>query len=692
MAARGGGPLPDLDTLFATSSSAAATANGGANVGRAPASNGSGAPANGPRGDLDDSFLRGGNASNGGKNDTMRGILDLVNKLQRACAMAGDVRGGSAPGKTDMPSLWDALPSMVVVGGQSSGKSSVLESIVGRDFLPRGSGIVTRRPLVLQLVYSGGDSDGGGEEYGEFSHMLGKKFTDYAQIRNEIDNETNRSLGGGKAISPIPINLTITSPNVPNLTLVDMPGLTKIPIAGQPPSIVRDIEDMARKFIEPENVIILAVSPANADLATSDAIRLASAVDPYGERTLGVLTKIDIMDRGTDATAILEGETFALKNGWVGVVNRSQHDINSNMTMENARRQEMEFFRSNPSYSGLKNVGTEFLAEKCATYLQKAVSRQLPVIQDFLDTSISKLSTDLEEMGGAIEGTRGSMLHKILGMCSDFEKKFVKALESGKGGGENILNVFEVKLKRGIRSLPVTTQGIYSAEKVSRIILESDGYQPHLIAPEQGYRKLINQGLEMAKAPALAAVEEVHVILRAIIENAIKDSPVLGRFQNLRDDVRSTSLKALDDLRSESRRMVQTLVAMEGSYLTASYFKKILQDSQRDPGAPPPPGVQNDPNRERIQEFERIGGQVASYVQHVLQVLETTIPKAIVHCQIIKAKQNLLEQLEQRLADKEVSSLSTLLSEDEAVMMRRKAISRRLSLLIESKAEVSKVL
>ena len=678
----------------------------------------------------------------------MRGVLNLVNKLQRACAVAGDVRGGG--GANDLPSLWDALPSMVVVGGQSSGKSSVLESIVGRDFLPRGSGIVTRRPLVLQLVYSGGD----GEEFGEFQHMLGRKFTDYDAIRNEIENETNRSLGGGKAISPIPINLTITSPNVPNLTLVDMPGLTKIPIAGQPASIVKDIEDMARKYIEPKNVIILAVSPANADLATSDAIRLATAVDPYGERTLGVLTKIDIMDRGTDATAVLQvrmsecmslysssyrfmcalwsfclahqclallvcseidkgthvcvcvymcvcvvwipsrpwtltdmqGETFVLKNGWVGVVNRSQHDINSNMSMENARRQEMDFFKSNPLYSGLSNVGTAFLADKCALYLQRAVSRQLPIIQDFLDRSISTLNEELDAMGGMIEGTRGSMLHKILGMCSDFEKKFVRSLESGKGGGENILNVFEVKLKRGIRSLPVTTQGIFSAEKVSRIVLESDGYQPHLIAPEQGYRKLIEQGLELAKAPALAAVEEVHVILRAIIENAIRESPALGRFTNLRDAVKATSLKALDELRSDSRKMVETLVAMEASYLTASYFKKIIQESSSN--APPPSAGTN----ERIQEFQRIGSQVAAYVQHVLQVLETTIPKAIVHCQIIKAKENLLERLEQDLADKEMSSLTGLLSEDEAVMKRRHALTKRLNLLIESKADVSMVL
>ena len=66
-------------------------------------------------------------------------LIPLVNKLQDALAMA------------DVEEPID-LPQIVVVGSQSSGKSSVLESLVGRDFLPRGSGIVTRRPLILQLI------------------------------------------------------------------------------------------------------------------------------------------------------------------------------------------------------------------------------------------------------------------------------------------------------------------------------------------------------------------------------------------------------------------------------------------------------------------------------------------------------------------------------------------------------------
>merc|ERR1712054_736631 len=125
---------------------------------------------------------------------------------------------------------------------------------------------------------------------------------------------------------------------------------------------------------------------------------------------------------------------------------------------------------------------------------------------------------------------------------------------------------------------------------------------------------------------------------------------------------------------------------MESSYLTASYFKKILQESQN---STPPPGQAAN---ERVQEFQKIGSQVAAYVQHVLQVLETTIPKAIVHCQIIKAKDHLLKTLEQKLADKDMSSLTNLLSEDEEITKKRQQLSKRLNLLIESKAEVAKVL
>lgn len=137
------------------------------------------------------------------------------------------------------------IANQVVVGSQSSGKSSVLENIVGRDFLPRGSGIVTRRPLILQLINIPSNKDdspeddeihvphtpasvAGQDEWAEFNHIPGRRWYDFAEVKREIENETSRIAGSNKGINRQPINLKIYSSHVLSLTLVDLPGLTKV--------------------------------------------------------------------------------------------------------------------------------------------------------------------------------------------------------------------------------------------------------------------------------------------------------------------------------------------------------------------------------------------------------------------------------------------------------------------------------
>jgi dynamin 1-like protein len=237
-------------------------------------------------------------------------LIATINKLQDALAPLG---GGSL-------SPVD-LPQITVVGSQSSGKSSVLENIVGRDFLPRGTGIVTRRPLVLQLINrrsnvsksgtpaaesqdlldintkndKGEQSENNAEEWGEFLHLPNKRFYNFEEIRNEIVRETDAKTGKNLGISPMPINLRIYSPHVLTLTLVDLPGLTKVPVGDQPKDIEKQIREMIMKFISKPNAIILSVNAANTDLANSDGLKLARDVDPDGTRTIGVLTKVDLM-------------------------------------------------------------------------------------------------------------------------------------------------------------------------------------------------------------------------------------------------------------------------------------------------------------------------------------------------------------------------------------------------------------
>jgi len=252
---------------------------------------------------------------------------------------------------------------------------------------------VTRRPLVLQLVHrpasnaangvkveTKGDNDTNPDEWGEFLHLPNQKFFDFSKIRDEIVRETDAKTGKNAGISPVPINLRIFSPNVLTLTLVDLPGLTKVPVGDQPKDIEKQIRDMILKYITKPNAIILAVTAANTDLANSDGLKLAREVDPEGtsaanqrvsnhvftgNRTIGVLTKIDLMDQGTDVVDILAGRVIPLRLGYVPVVNRGQRDIDSRKAIKEALAHEREFFQNHPSYrSKAQYCGTPFLARK----------------------------------------------------------------------------------------------------------------------------------------------------------------------------------------------------------------------------------------------------------------------------------------------------------------------------------------
>jgi dynamin 1-like protein len=247
--------------------------------------------------------------------------------------------------------------------------------------LPRGTGIVTRRPLVLQLINRPAsskpetngvkadmkttDKEANADEWGEFLHIPGQKFYDFNKIRDEITRETDAKVGRNAGISPAPINLRIYSPNVLTLTLVDLPGLTKVPVGDQPRDIERQIREMVMKYITKANAIILAVTAANTDLANSDGLKMAREVDPEGQRTIGVLTKVDLMDTGTDVVDILAGRIIPLRLGYVPVVNRGQRDIENKKAISYALENERNFFEQHKAYRSKSSYcGTPYLARK----------------------------------------------------------------------------------------------------------------------------------------------------------------------------------------------------------------------------------------------------------------------------------------------------------------------------------------
>ncbi|XP_034216250.1 dynamin-related protein 1E-like isoform X1 [Prunus dulcis] len=608
---------------------------------------------------------------------TMEGLIGLVNRIQRACTVLGDYGGDSA-----LPTLWESLPSVAVVGGQSSGKSSVLESIVGRDFLPRGSGIVTRRPLVLQLH----KTEQGMQEYAEFLHMEKKRFTDFSVIRKEIQDETDRITGRSKQISHVPIHLSIYSPNVVNLTLIDLPGLTKVAVEGQPESIVQDIENMVRSFIEKPNCIILAITPANQDIATSDAIRIARQVDPAGERTFGVLTKLDLMDKGTNALDVLEGRSYRLQHPWVGIVNRSQVDINKNVDMIAARRREREFFSSSPDYGNLASkMGSEYLAKLLSKHLESVIKARIPGIASLINKSIGELEAELDYLGRPVAIDAGAQLYTILELCRAFDRIFKEHLDGGRPGGDRIFAVFDHQLPVALKRLPFDRH--LSLQNVRKVVSEADGYQPHLIAPEQGYRRLIDSSLNYFRGPSEASVDAVHFILKEIVRRSIAETQELKRFPTLQAELAAAANEALERFREDSKKTTLRLVDMESSYLTVDFFRKLPQQVEKVGGNP---SAASD-DRYAEGHFHRIGSNVSSYVGMVSETLKNSIPKAVVHCQVREAKRSLLNDFYIQLGKKEVRQLAQLLGENPEVMERRQQCAKRLELYKSARDEIDSV-
>ncbi|CAM6098643.1 unnamed protein product [Calypogeia fissa] len=631
----------------------------------------------------------------------MESVIQLVNRIQQACTVLGDYGGGDSA----LPTLWESLPSVVVVGGQSSGKSSVLESIVGRDFLPRGSGIVTRRPLVLQLHRT---EDG--RDYAEFLHMQGRKFTDFHMVRKEIADETDRITGRSKMISPVPIHLSIYSPNVVNLTLIDLPGLTKVAVEGQPDSIVHDIENMVRSYVEKPNSIILAISPANQDIATSDAIKLAREVDPNGERTWGVLTKLDLMDRGTNALEVLEGRSYRLQLPWIGVVNRSQADINKNVDMIAARRREREYFLNSPDYSHLgSKMGSEYLAKMLSKHLEQVIRSRIPSILALINKTIDELEGEMNQLGKPIAVDAGAQLYTILELCRAFDHVFKEHLDGGRPGGERIYGVFDNQLPAALKKLPFDKH--LSMQNVKKVVTQADGFQPHLIAPEQGYRRLIEGSITYFKGPADAVVDAVHFILRDLVRLSIQETQELKRFPTLQTELAAAATHALEIFREDSRKTAQKLVDMEASYLTVEFFRRLPQEIQGKPGLPgdrperperpdrpgsQQGGLSNNPasmslDRYNDAHFRRIGSNVSAYIGMVMDTLRNSLPKAAVYCQVREAKRSVLDNFYTDIGKKEAKQLAALLDEDPATMERRVAAAKRLELYKNARDEIDSV-
>jgi vacuolar protein sorting-associated protein 1 len=571
------------------------------------------------------------------------------------------------------------LPRIVTLGVQSSGKSSVLESIVGLNFLPRNEGVCTRRPLELRLVRTIDNT----KPYGIFEGFEAKIY-DFDKVRETIIKLTDDKAGKTKNIIDDPIVLTIYSSTCPDLTLIDLPGITRIPVGDQPKNIYEITKEMCHKYISDPRTIILCVCASNVDLATSEGITMAKKVDKAGIRTLGVLTKIDIMDRGTNAKRMIMGEEVELKLGFVGVKNRSQEDINNEMRVEAALREEKEYFSKNEAYASLPPgcLGTEALTQRLTKVLFTHIKNNLPEIIKETMIRIKECEDRLRDLGPSAPSDMRQKLQLLWNMVTDFcelfkntirgkyDKRSNSKMTKDLVGGATIKLSFNTLLKDFSENYLATKD--YSDDDIQKAMSMHEGDNMPGFPAVDVFIYLMQPQLEKLREPVLDCLSSVHNYLENLAHTII--TRVFYRFPSLSSEIADIASQVLVKERDKTREIVESIIESEEGYIFTNDYSYLSQRTEIIPKSTD--GKIRSSDNIFVNE---IRSRIDSYFKIVIRNVRDSVPKVIGHFLV----RNIMDKMQLELYERINSSESIInqLSEPAHISAERETIKKQLEVL-----------
>ena len=624
------------------------------------------------------------------------------------------------------------LPRIASLGTQSSGKSSVLESIVGLDFLPRGDGVVTRRPLELRLNHLTS-----GEPYAHFDERKGVKFTDFNKVRETIEQLTDDVCKSDKNIVDKPIVLNVYSQTCPDLTLIDLPGVTRVPVGDQPKNIEEITKNMATRYCEDPLTIILCVIAANTDIATSDGLKLAKELDVNGSRTLGVLTKLDIMDQGTDAKKALMNEEIPLKLGYVGVKNRSKQDLVDKIPMKEAFKKEKDFFSKHPVYKHMNSnfYGTETLIQKLTKILFKVIREHLPTIIKAINDNMKKCEEELASLGQPMPVDDAGKLSIMWSMLNEFCAIYRNAL-SGKfdpkrqsylknEGGFKIKVLFKKLLNEFSGDYKATAK--YTDEDVNYALTIHEGESIPGFPSIDAFYYLLRPQLELLREPINETFNEVFSYLEYLASIILEKS--FARFPQIVSDVNELVNQFLYQERDKTKYIIDCIVDQEINYLFTNdfdYMEKFTNIIPRESSSNHPPQQTQGPttmntgsnssqnitnvnmNKQPMQSQQQqssmrpsspirqhrrpeetknifiseIRARVEAYFKLIVRNLRDSIPKTIGNHLVKSIELHMQMSLYNMLYQQR--EMVNVLNEPESVMLRRKDLTEQIKVMKEA--------
>ncbi|KAJ8491637.1 hypothetical protein OPV22_013358 [Ensete ventricosum] len=480
-------------------------------------------------------------------NQRIRPLLDAVDRLRHLNVMQEGIE----------------LPTIVVVGDQSSGKSSVLESIAGIS-LPRGQGICTRVPLIMRL-----QNDPSAQEPHLQLEYQGKVVTtSESAVPHAINAATDEIAGSSKGISDVPITLIVKKKGVPDLTMVDLPGITRVPVHGQPENIYEQISQIIMKYITPKETIILNVLSATVDFPTCESIRMSQRVDKSGERTLAVVTKADRAPEGLLEKVTSDDVNIGL--GYVCVRNRV-----GNETYEEAREEEMKLFKEHPLLSCIDKsiVGVQMLAQKLTQIQTASIAKCLPDIAKKINDKLNRNIGELEQMPQHLTTIADAVqaLMRILGAAKESLRKLLIRGDFEEFSDDVDMHATarvadkHIRYAKQLPSRCPTTDDGFLMEEIG-VLEEMMGIGLPNFLPGTAFHTILKRKIKMvADAPGQFVLEVWGYVEDVVVRVLLLQSQ---NFPQLQSSITASAQDAVDKMRLKSLAFVKEIIEME---MTACY-------------------------------------------------------------------------------------------------------------------------
>ena len=581
------------------------------------------------------------------------------------------------------------LPRIASLGTQSSGKSSVLESIVGLDFLPRGDGVVTRRPLELRLNHT---MDG--KPWAIFDEKKGEKFYDFNKVRETIEQLTDDVCAGEKNIVDKPIVLNVFSPTCPDLTLIDLPGITRVPVGKQPKNIEEITKKMAARYCEDPLTIILCVIAANSDIATSDGLKMAKELDKNGSRTLGVLTKLDIMDKGTDAKKVLLNQEIPLKLGYIAVKNRSKQDLIDKISMAETQKKERDFFKNHPIYKHLPQscFGNDVLIQKLTKILFRIIRENLPGIIKSINDAIRRSEEELKILGTPMPTDEAGKISMIWNLLSEYCEIF-KHILRGKydpkragylrdEGGYKVKAIFKNLLDEYTGDYNVTDS--YTDADIDYAFQSHSGDSIPGFPSVDAFYFLLKPKLEQLKEPVNECYTNVYSYLEMLSNKILEKT--FSRYPKMITPMSEFINKFLIKKKEKAKSIIDSIIDMDINQLFTNDFEYLTNWVNHIPKAKK--NEQMNPGEGKSIFVREIRGRIEAYFKLIVRNLRDAIPKTLGYTLLKPIENDMKMELYEMLNnDKKIVEV---LNEPEGIARQRIELNRQIKVMKDAQKVIKR--